>query len=327
LSLSISTHRDLSGLHQKAVLTLAVVAVFLITGCASNKNIEVAAAFNDPADAKVSNSAPAPSGQADTAIANDASDISYESTRDSAINDTSQTASTGSTVPINKIWDPLEPINRVVWDFNYEILDRFLVKPLTKTYVAITPQPIRNGLLNASDNIEEPVNFINNLLQGKAQDSASSAARFAINSTVGILGIFDVASSMGIERKEEDFGEVLGVWGAGTGPYLMLPALGPSDIRSFTGRVVDGYIWPNTVLADPYLIAALAVSVIETRASLLEQEEILERSLDQYLFVRDAYFQRLAFKVSDGAIKQKTEEEIEKEQDDFSDFEDLLNGS
>ena len=226
-----------------------------------------------------------------------------------------------------KIWDPLESINRVMWDFNYEILDRFLVKPVTLGYVAVMPQPVRTGLVNASNNIEEPVNVINNLLQGKVEGSLSSLARFAVNSTVGILGVFDVATSMGIERKSEDFGEVLGVWGVGTGPYLMLPALGPNDIRSFTGRIVDGYVWPNTVIADPYLIAALAVDVVETRAALLEQEETLKRSLDQYLFVRDAYFQRLAFKVSDGAIVQKSEEELEQEQDDFSDFEDLLNGT
>jgi phospholipid-binding lipoprotein MlaA len=107
----------------------------------------------------------------------------------------------------------------------------------------------------------------------------------------------------------------------------MLPALGPSDIRSFTGRIVDNYYWPSTVLEDPYLIAASVVSVIEARASLLEQEEILNRSLDPYLFVRDAYFQRLAFEVSDGEIEQKSDEELEEEQDDFSDFEDLLGGS
>jgi phospholipid-binding lipoprotein MlaA len=107
----------------------------------------------------------------------------------------------------------------------------------------------------------------------------------------------------------------------------MLPALGPSDIRSFTGRVVDGYVWPNTVIADPYLITALVVSVLETRASLLDQEQVLKRSLDQYLFVRDAYFQRLEFKVTDGVINQKSEEELEQEQDDFSDFEDLLYGT
>ena len=234
----------------------------------------------------------------------------------------SQVASSAS-----PIWDPLEPINRVVWDFNYEILDRFLLKPVTQGYVAVMPAPVRTGLVNASNNIEEPVNFINNLLQGKARDSASSLVRFAVNSTIGFFGIFDVATSMGVERKSEDFGEVLGVWGVGTGPYLMIPALGPSDLRSMTGRVFDGYVWPNTVISDPYLIAALAVDVIETRAALLDQEETLKRSLDQYLFVRDAYFQRLAFKVSDGAIQQKSEEELEKEQDDFSDFEDLLNGT
>jgi phospholipid-binding lipoprotein MlaA len=145
-----------------------------------------------------------------------------------------------------------------------------------------------------------------------------------LNTTIGLLGVFDVASAMGIEREREDFGQVLGVWGVDTGPYLMLPALGPSDIRSFTGRIVDNYYWPSTVLEDPYLIAASVVSVIEARASLLEQEEILNRSLDPYLFVRDAYFQRLAFEVSDGEIEQKSDEELEEEQDDFSDFEDLL---
>ncbi|MFT4654189.1 MAG: phospholipid-binding lipoprotein MlaA [Kangiellaceae bacterium] len=248
------------------------------------------------------------------------SQISKEA--DSALVESSIPSST-----VSKVWDPLEPINRLVWDFNYEILDRFLVKPLTQGYVAVTPQPIRTGLLNAAKNIEEPVYFLNNLLQGKGKDSATSIARFALNSTIGVLGVFDVATAMGFERKNESFGEVLGVWGAGTGPYLMLPALGPSDIRSFTGRVVDGYVWPNTVIADPYLITALVVSVLETRASLLDQEQVLKRSLDQYLFVRDAYFQRLEFKVTDGVINQKSEEELEQEQDDFSDFEDLLYGT
>lgn len=223
-----------------------------------------------------------------------------------------------------KPYDPLESINRVMWDFNYKVLDRFLLKPITQGYVAITPQPLRTGLVNAANNIEEPANAINNLLQGKGKESISSVGRFAINSTVGLLGIFDVASSMGLEREREDFGQVLGVWGVGTGPYLMLPGLGPNDLRSLSGRVVDGYIWPSTVLEDPYLIAAGLVSIIEARASLLEQEETLNRALDQYLFVRDAYFQRLAFEVSDGKIEQKSQEELEQEADDFSAFEDLL---
>ena len=222
--------------------------------------------------------------------------------------------------------DPIEPINRLVWDFNYEVLDKFLLKPATQVYVAYTPQLVRTGLSNAADNIEEPANSINNLFQGKVEDSMTSVARFAINSTVGLLGFFDVASNMSLEQKREDFGQVLGVWGVGTGPYLMLPALGPSDIRSFTGDVVDNYYWPGTVLKDPIVISAALVSILETRALLLEQEEQLNRALDPYLFVRDAYFQRLAFEVSDGAFEEKSEEELEVEQDDFSDFEDLLNG-
>jgi phospholipid-binding lipoprotein MlaA len=220
--------------------------------------------------------------------------------------------------------DPFEPINRVFWDFNFEILDRFLVKPATKAYITVTPQFIRSGLLNASENLSEPASAVNNLLQGKPVDSLTSVGRFLLNSTVGIVGLFDVASEMGLEVKEEDFGEVLGVWGVGTGPYLMLPALGPSDFRSFTGRVVDNVYWPMTILEDPYVIASNVIKIMETRASLLAQEETLNRSLDQYLFVRDAYFQRLAFKVSDGKIKIKSKEELEEEDDDFSNFEDLL---
>jgi phospholipid-binding lipoprotein MlaA len=220
--------------------------------------------------------------------------------------------------------DPLEGVNRVVWDFNYDVLDKFLLKPLTQGYIAITPKFIRTGLLNASENLEEPANTINNLLQGKPSDSAASLGRFAINSTVGLLGFFDVAKQMGLSRKEEDFGQVLGVWGIGTGPYLMLPALGPSDVRSFTGRIVDNVYWPLSVLESQYVIASNVVGVLETRAILLEQEAQLERSLDPYLFVRDAYFQRLAFEVSDGKVPMKSQEEVEKESDDFAEFEGLL---
>lgn len=220
--------------------------------------------------------------------------------------------------------DPFEPVNRVFWDLNYEILDKFLVKPVTVAYVTVTPQVVRTGLLNASENLSEPASAVNNLLQGKPVDSLTSVGRFLVNSTIGLVGIFDVATELGMEVKEEDFGEVLGVWGVGTGPYLMLPALGPSDFRSLTGRVVDNVYWPMTVLESPYVIVSNVVKVVETRASLLEQEENLNRSLDQYLFVRDAYFQRLAFKVSDGKVQVKTEEELEEEQDDFSNFEDLL---
>nr|WP_136251695.1 VacJ family lipoprotein [Ningiella ruwaisensis] len=220
--------------------------------------------------------------------------------------------------------DPFEPVNRVVWDFNRDVLDRFILKPVTQGYVAITPMPVRNGLLNASENIQEPANVINNFLQGKPSDSFASFSRFVINSTIGIFGLFDVAESMGIERQEEDFNQVLGNLGIGTGPYIMLPILGPSDVRNFTGEMVDRFYWPETVLADQYAVGAAVVRLLETRATLLDQEANLERALDQYLFVRDAYFQRSAFELSDGKFGQRTEEEIQEEAEDFEDFESLF---
>lgn len=223
--------------------------------------------------------------------------------------------------------DPFEGFNRLMWTFNREVLDRFLVKPVTQVYVYVTPQPIRTGLLNASENLEEPANTINNLLQGKPADSFASFSRFAINSTVGILGIFDVAQEMGIARQDENFAQVLGSLGINSGPYIMLPIFGPNDVRGVVGDIGDRYYWPRTVLSDPYTIAATAIRLVELRAMLLDQEELLERSLDQYLFVRDIYFQRTAFELSDGKAGQRTDEELQEEADDFADFEALLEGT
>lgn len=223
--------------------------------------------------------------------------------------------------------DPFESVNRVMWDFNRDVLDRFLVKPATKAYIAVTPQPLRTGLLNASQNLEEPSNTINNLLQGNPSNSFASFSRFAINSTVGIFGFFDVAEKIGIERQEEDFSHVLGSLGIGSGPYLMLPVFGPRDVRGFTGDIMDRFYWPETIMRDPHTIAAAMIRLLELRAVLLDQEKMLERSLDPYLFVKDIYFQRSAFELSDGKIGQRSEEELEEEADDFADFEALLEGT
>lgn len=223
--------------------------------------------------------------------------------------------------------DPFEGINRLMWDFNRDVLDRFLVKPATQAYVAITPQPIRTGLHNAALNLEEPSNLINNLLQGNPSNSFASFSRFAINSTVGVFGLIDVAGKMGIERKEEDFDHVLGSLGVGSGPYLMLPVFGPRDTREFVGDIADRFYWPESIMEDPHTIAAAVIRLLELRATLLEQEELLERSLDPYMFVRDIYFQRNAFELSDGRIGQQTEEELEEEADDFADFEAFLEGT
>lgn len=214
--------------------------------------------------------------------------------------------------------DPLESLNRVMWDFNYDILDRFIVKPATKGYLAITPKPVRTGLINAVDNLEEPANMLNNAMQGKIDGMMTSLARFLVNSTVGVLGVFDVASAMDLTVKEEDFGQTLGSYGLQTGPYLMLPARGPTDIRSTTGDVVDGLIFPMNVLNSNVTILSFVIKGLDARASLMEREAALDNALDPYGFVKNAYFQKLEFEVNDGVIDEDSL------LDEFDDIESLL---
>lgn len=220
--------------------------------------------------------------------------------------------------------DPIEGFNRVMWDFNYEVLDEYILRPAAVAYVDYVPSPARTGLLNAALNLEEPSNTVNNLLQGKVGGSLTSLGRFALNSTVGIFGLFDVASEIGLEREEEEFGEVLGKYGVGTGAFLMLPALGPTDIRSAVGDVVDSSYFPLQDLT--FYVAALrfGIKALDARAELIEQEANLEQSLDPYAFVKNAYFQNLEFKVTDGQSPEPDTLQIEEEEDDFEDFLDDL---
>ena len=220
--------------------------------------------------------------------------------------------------------DPFEPVNRKLWDFNWDVLDAYILRPVTVTYVTVMPQAARTGLVNITDNLQEPANFLNNMFQGKVDDGLDSLARFLINTTVGLVGTFDVASKIGIERKEEQFGETLAVWGLDTGPFLMLPFLGPSDPRSFTGDYVDGFAFPMSLLEGSVNLARIGISVLETRAQLLDQEAQLEQSVDDYAFVKNAYFENLEFRVTDGKSGDKA---IDDEQlDDFADLEAMLEG-
>ena len=244
---------------------------------------------------------------------NDAQSQSQEAKSNTAVVDTSDPR------------DPLEPVNREIWDFNWDVLDAYILRPITVTYVTVMPQPARTGLVNITDNLQEPANFLNNMFQGKVDDGLDSLARFLINTTVGLVGTFDVASKIGIERKREQFGETLAVWGVDTGPFLMLPFLGPSDPRSFTGDYVDGFAFPMSLLEGSVNLARIGISVLETRAQLLDQEAQLEQSVDDYAFVKNAYFENLEFRVTDGKSGDKA---IDDEQlDDFADFEAMLEGS
>ena len=165
--------------------------------------------------------------------------------------------------------DPFEPVNREIWDFNWDVLDAYILRPITVTYVTVMPQPARTGLVNITDNLQEPANFLNNIFQGKVDDGLDSLARFLINTTVGLVGTFDVASKIGIERKREQFGETLAVWGLDTGPFLMLPFLGPSDPRSFTGDYVDGFAFPMSLLEGSVNLARIGFSLLGAVAIVL----------------------------------------------------------
>ncbi|WP_339769338.1 VacJ family lipoprotein [uncultured Paraglaciecola sp.] len=205
--------------------------------------------------------------------------------------------------------DPFESVNRTFWDFNYDILDNYVLRPVTVVYVDYTPQFARTGLYNMALNLEEPSNSVNNLLQGKLDGMLISVGRFLLNSTVGLLGTIDVATELGLVRKEEEFGETLGTWGVGTGPYLMIPALGPNDIRSGVGDIVDTSYSPLDALNFYFAAFRTGIKVLESRAAVMSQEQQLEQSVDPYSFVKNAYFQNLKFKVSDGQVEQTKEEE------------------
>ena len=198
--------------------------------------------------------------------------------------------------------DPWEGYNRAVYAFN-DGLDTVLLKPAAQAYDAVVPEPVDRGVGNFFANLGEVGNFANALLQAKPGESARALARLAINSTVGLLGLFDVATELGIERGEEDFGQTLGAWGAGPGPYLVLPVLGPSTVRDGLAAPVDFLSGPTGWLDDPAARnAALAVAGVDARADLLETEEAVEElTADKYALMRNAYLDRRDYEVSDGA--------------------------
>lgn len=211
--------------------------------------------------------------------------------------------------------DPLESINRPFWTFTWDYADKYVIKPASEGYVEHMPTGLRTGVHNMALNLNEPSTIINNLLQAKFTDAAKSTGRFVLNSTIGLLGFFDPASDFGWNRNQEEFGEVLGSYGVGDGPYLVIPALGPSSVREEVGDFVDRYYWPLAVIDFwPNLVRA-GILGLEARASLADQEAILNEAIDPYEFVKNAYFQNMQYKVYDGnppiEVNDEEEEDID----------------
>ncbi|RPJ68827.1 VacJ family lipoprotein [Alteromonas sediminis] len=218
--------------------------------------------------------------------------------------------------------DPLEPVNRVIWDINWDILDKYLLRPASVAYTTVMPDFARTGLLNAAENLEEPGNMVNNFLQGKGEAGFTSLSRFLLNSTFGVFGLFDVATNVGLTVEDEDFDEVLGVWGIENGPFLMLPAAGPNDVRGVVGGVVDNTYYPMAILNSNFTLARWLITTLETRASLIAQEEQIKSSPDSYAFIKNAYFQNKLFQVTDGKIQEPAIDDAQL--DDFEEFESML---
>ncbi|HEV2429884.1 MAG TPA: VacJ family lipoprotein [Burkholderiales bacterium] len=198
--------------------------------------------------------------------------------------------------------DPWEGFNRGVYRFN-ETFDEYVAQPVARAYVAVLHQEIRTRVSNFFSNIQDLLIGANNFLQGKFEDGVNDWARFAFNSTIGLFGIHDVASDFpGLEKHNEDFGQTLGRWGAGSGPYLILPFLGSSTVRDAAGTAVDWAVQPVGEVRPIALRNTLyGVYFVDTRAQLLEASRILEEAaLDKYVFQRDAYLQRRRSLIYDG---------------------------
>ncbi len=205
--------------------------------------------------------------------------------------------------------DPLEGYNRAVFRFN-DAVDRAVLKPTATVYKDYTPGPIQTGVNNFFGNISDAWSGVNNLLQGKGQAGMGDLTRFAFNSTFGLLGVLDIASEAGIPKHNEDFGQTLGVWGVPSGPYLMLPLLGPSTVRDTAALPADigGDIWKYKQ-PDNWRNIGTAVRVVDKRATLLDATSLLEdAALDRYDFIRDGYMQRRQSQVYDGNPPQAAEE-------------------
>jgi phospholipid-binding lipoprotein MlaA len=189
--------------------------------------------------------------------------------------------------------DPWEGFNRDMFAV-HEGVDQAVLEPVARGYRAITPQPVRTGVLNFLRNLRGPVIFANDVLQGELERAGTTAARFGVNTTIGIAGVFDPATSMGLERHSEDFGQTLAVWGVESGPYIFIPLMGPTTLRDGAGRIVDiafdPLTWAEFDEADEIRVGRTVLTALAAREQVLETVDDIRRdSLDPYVTIRTSY--------------------------------------
>lgn len=197
--------------------------------------------------------------------------------------------------------DPWEGTNRAIFKVN-DTLDTYAFKPLAQGYQKVTPQFLEDGIHNMFQNLGDVGNFANNVLQAKPHAAGVDTARLLMNTIFGLGGFFDVATKMGLQRSDEDFGQTLGYWGVPSGPYVVLPFFGPSTVRDAPSIYVDGLTSPYPYVNDIGVRnSAFGLNIVDTRASLLSMEKVI--SGDRYVFIRNAYLQNREFKVKDGKVE------------------------
>lgn len=198
------------------------------------------------------------------------------------------------------VYDPWENYNRWMFSFNMAI-DRSVLRPVASGYRNAVPAPARTGVSNFLDNLESPLSMFSNLLQGNPGRAGSDLARFTLNLTLGLGGVLDPASSLGLKQGDEDLGQALGKWGVGAGPYLVLPFMPARSLRDWTGELGDSLFEPSHYVEDDLERVTLqALDLTEERYRLLDLDDALNAAYDQYAFVRDATLQRREYKVRDG---------------------------
>ncbi len=217
--------------------------------------------------------------------------------------------------------DPLEPLNRLIFGIN-DVLDLIILRPVAEIYRAIVPDPVRNGVTNVLDNLFAPVVFLNHVLQGQPEHATATLFRFLMNSTFGMAGLVDVTSDMGYPRYDTDFNQTLTAWGVDTGPYLVLPLIGPSSFRGATGFVGDYFADPLNMYLNNrhhrkyhyWLTVRYGFDMVSHREKVIETIDNLRNgSLDMYVTMRSIYFQRQAYMAE--KLKSENTPEVSKEED------------
>jgi phospholipid-binding lipoprotein MlaA len=204
----------------------------------------------------------------------------------------------------------MEGFNRAVFAFN-DGIDRAAIRPVAKGYDDVAPNPVKTGVANFFGNIADVFIGVNNVLQGKVGDGASDFGRFAVNSTIGVLGLIDWASDMGLEKHDEDFGQTFGHWGVGPGAYVMVPFYGPRTARDTAGLVLDVAADPVSNISNVAARNSLVVTrLVSDRAALLPADKVIEEAaLDKYSYIRDAYLQRRQNLIYDGMPPRESDDE------------------